>query len=280
VTGATPGGSVAVAAATATVQAALGGLVPRVAIVLGSGLGALADRVSDARRMPYSGIPGFHATTVSGHKGELVAGLLGGVPVIMQSGRFHMYEGHSAQVSALPTRVFATLGAEILIVTNAAGGIRRSFSPGTLMAISDHINLTGRNPLEGEVLPGESRFPDMTVAYDADLRRLARRVALSQGTHLAEGVYAALLGPTYETPAEIRMLERLGADAVGMSTAPETIVARARGMRVLGISTITNPAAGVSHGTLKHDEVMEVANQVAQKLAGLVEGVVAELEGQ
>jgi purine-nucleoside phosphorylase len=270
-------GAATIALATEAVRRALGDRRPKVAIVLGSGLGGLADRVGDPLRIPYGDIPGFHVPTVIGHKGELVAGSLGGVPVIMQSGRFHMYEGHPAHVSALPTRVFASLGADTLIVTNAAGGIRRAFGAGTLMAISDHLNLTGRNPLEGEVLPGETRFPDMTVAYDAELRRLAHRVALDQGTELAEGIYAGLLGPTYETPAEIRMLERLGADAVGMSTVPETIVARARGMRVLGISTITNPAAGITHELMSHADVMQVADQVAGKLARLVEGVVAEL---
>lgn len=267
----------AVTLATEAVRQALDGHRPRVAVVLGSGLGRLADRVNDPRRIPYGDIPGFHVPTVQGHKGELIAGMLGGVPVIMQSGRFHMYEGHPAHISVLPTRVFASLGADTLIVTNAAGGIRRSFGPGTLMVIRDHLNLTGRNPLEGEVLPGETRFPDMTVAYDADLRRLAHRVAVAQGTELAEGVYAALLGPSYETPAEIRMLERLGADAVGMSTAPETIVARARGMRVLGISTITNLAAGVSHDLMSHADVMNVANQVAERLAKLVEEIVERL---
>ena len=267
----------AVTRAADAVRSALGDFTPRVAIVLGSGLGGLADRVHEAKHIPYADIPGFHVPTVLGHKGELVAGKLGGVPVIMQSGRFHMYEGHSAQVSALPTRVFATLGADTLIVTNAAGGIRRAFGPGTLMLISDHLNLTGRNPLEGEVLAGETRFPDMTVAYDAGLRALANRVAIKQGTALAEGVYAALLGPTYETPAEIRMLERLGADAVGMSTAPETIVARARGMRVLGISTITNAAAGISHELMSHADVMKVAEAVAEKLANLVTGIVEEI---
>lgn len=263
--------------AAGAVRAKLGAFTPRVAIVLGSGLGGLADKVKDAKRIPYGEIPGFHVPTVLGHKGELVAGTLGGVPVIMQSGRFHMYEGHSAPVSALPTRVFATLGADTLIVTNAAGGIRRAFGPGTLMLISDHLNLTGRNPLESEVLPGETRFPDMTVAYDANLRALAHLVAIKQGTAVVEGVYAALLGPTYETPAEIRMLERLGADAVGMSTAPETIVARARGMRVLGISTITNAAAGISHELMSHADVMKVADAVAEKLALLVAGVVEAL---
>jgi purine-nucleoside phosphorylase len=267
----------AVTRAAGNVQAALGDFTPRVAIILGSGLGRLTDRVTKPKHVPYARIAGFHAPTVLGHKGELVGGMIGRVPVIMQSGRFHMYEGHSAQVSALPIRVFAALGADTLIVTNAAGGIRRAFGPGTLMLISDHLNLTGRNPLEGEVLPGETRFPDMTVAYDAELRAMAHRVAIAQGTALAEGVYAALLGPTYETPAEIRMLERLGADAVGMSTAPETIVARARGMRVLGISTITNAAAGISHELMSHADVMDVANTVAEKLANLVEGVVAEL---
>ena len=267
----------AIAHAADAVRNALGDFTPRVAIVLGSGLGELTQRVAKPVRIPYGDIPGFHVPTVLGHKGELVAGMLGGAPVIVQSGRFHMYEGHSAQVSALPTRVFASLGADTLIVTNAAGGIRRAFGPGTLMAISDHLNLTGRNPLEGEVLPGETRFPDMTVAYDAKLRALAHLVAIKQGTALVEGVYAALLGPTYETPAEIRMLERLGADAVGMSTAPETIVARARGMRVLGISTITNAAAGISHELMSHADVMKIADAVAGRLALLVEGVVASL---
>ncbi|HEY4099592.1 MAG TPA: purine-nucleoside phosphorylase [Gemmatimonadales bacterium] len=270
-------GTDAIARAVDAVRPRLDGVTPEVAIVLGSGLGGLGDRVEAPRRIPYGEIPGFHVPTVQGHKGELIAGTLAGVNVVLQSGRFHMYEGHAAHVSALPVRVMAALGAKTLIVTNAAGGIRRAFAPGTLMAICDHINLTGRNPLEGEVLPGETRFPDMTVAYDADLRKLAHQVAVQHGIALGEGVYAALLGPTYETPAEIRMLERLGADAVGMSTAPEVIVARARGMRVLGISTITNPAAGIGMAPLHHAEVMDVANQVAVKLATLVEGVVAAL---
>ena len=179
----------------------------------------------------------------------------------------------SATESVLPIRVFAALGATTLIVTNAAGGIRRSFRPGTLMLISDHMNLTGRSPLEGPVLEGEARFPDMTVAYDAALRDTARRVAAEQGTTLDEGVYCALLGPTYETPAEVRMLDRLGADAVGMSTVPEVIVARARGMRCLGLSTITNAAAGTTSELLSHAEVMDVANRVGEQLAGVVIGV-------
>ncbi len=263
-----------IAHATDTVTAALGGRKPQVAIVLGSGLGRLAERIEEPVRIGYADIPGFHVPTVQGHKGELVAGTLAGLPVIAQSGRFHMYEGYAATDAVLPVRVFAALGATTLIVTNAAGGIRRSFGPGTLMLISDHINLTGRNPLEGPVLAGETRFPDMTVAYDAELRATARRLAAEQGTTLDEGVYCALLGPTYETPAEVRMLDRLGVDAVGMSTVPEVIVARARGMRCLGISTITNAAAGTTTALLSHADVMDVANQVTEKLTRLVEGVV------
>ncbi|MES2306900.1 MAG: purine-nucleoside phosphorylase [Gemmatimonadota bacterium] len=266
-----------IARAADAVRARLAGRQPKVAIVLGSGLGGLADQVEDPIRIGYADIPGFHVPTVQGHKGELVVGKLGGTEVVMQSGRFHMYEGHPAQISVLPVRVFATLGVETLVVTNAAGGIRRTFTPGTLMLLSDHINLTGRNPLEGPVLPGETRFPDMSVAYDAKLRDAARRIAAEQGTRLEEGVYCALLGPTYETPAEVRMLERLGVDAVGMSTAPETIIARARGMRVLGFSLITNAAAGTTSALLSHAEVMEVAGEAGGRLARLVAGIVAEL---
>lgn len=266
-----------IASSADTVAAAIGGLRPRIAIVLGSGLGPLADRIETAVRVPYGDIPGFHVPTVQGHQGELVAGTLAGVPVIAQSGRFHMYEGHSASDAVLPIRVFAALGVDTLIVTNAAGGIRRSFRPGTLMLISDHLNLTGRNPLEGPVLEGETRFPDMSEAYDAELRATARRVAAVHGITLDEGTYAALLGPSYETPAEVRMLERLGADAVGMSTVPEVIVARARSLRCLGISTVTNAAAGTSSALLSHTEVMDVAKQVGAELADLVTGVIAAL---
>jgi purine-nucleoside phosphorylase len=264
-----------VEAAAEVVRARLGGRAPSTAIVLGSGLGHLADRVGDATRIPYREIPGFHVPTVEGHKGELVAGRFGGRDVVMQSGRFHMYEGHTPDEAALPVRVFATLGVKTLVVTNAAGGINRGFTPGTLMLIRDHLNLTGRSPLTGAVLPGEERFPDMTVAYDADLRGLAKAAAHAQGIPLAEGVYAGLLGPTYETPAEVDWLERVGADAVGMSTVLEVIAARARGMRCLGFSTVTNLAAGRSTATLSHQEVMEVAAQVGDRLGRIVEGVIA-----
>ncbi len=264
------------ALAAHTIHTTLGGRVPKIAIVLGSGLGGLADHVDQPIRMPYGPLPGFHPTSVVGHSGELVAGRLGGTEVILQSGRFHMYEGHSAAAAAFPVRVFGALGVETLIVTNAAGGIRRTFHPGTLMLISDHLNLTGRNPLEGAVFHGETRFPDMSVAYDAALRARAKQVAAGLGVTMEEGVYAGLLGPTYETPAEVRMLERLGADAVGMSTVVEVIAARARGMRCLGISLITNPAAGTFAGVLDHSEVMDVAGKAGETLARIVAGVVSE----
>jgi purine-nucleoside phosphorylase len=260
-------------AATQAVERRLGKLQPRVAVVLGSGLGFLADEVTSAVRIPYSTIPGFPEPGVAGHKGELVAGVLAGVPVIVQAGRFHLYEGHTAAVAGLPARVFAELGIEILIVTNAAGGVRRTFSGGTLMLIADHLNLMSRNPLIGRNEPGEARFPIMHEPYDAELRACARAVAREAGILLEEGVYAALLGPSYETPAEIRMLERLGADAVGMSTVPEVIVARARGVRCLGFSSITNPAAGITAEALSHAEVLAVSEKVGRDLSVIVKGV-------
>jgi purine-nucleoside phosphorylase len=264
-------------AARAAVSNRLGGRKPVVAIVLGSGLGPLADQVTDAVRIPYAEIPGFHVPTVPGHKGELVCGTLGGKMVLCQSGRFHAYEGHSADVTALPVRMFAALGIGTLILTNAAGGVNPKFGPGTLMLIADHINLTGRNPLVGPARPGETRFPDMTSAYDKELKALARRVSKATGVALAEGVYMGLLGPTYETPAEVKLVATLGGDAVGMSTVLEVIAARARGMRCLGISTITNAAAGITAAELDHNEVMEVAAKVGKDLGRLVEGIVVGL---
>lgn len=266
-----------IADAAAAIRTRLGARRPSVALVLGSGMGFLADEVKDAVRIPYRDIPGFPLPTVQGHGGELVAGTFAGRAVIMQSGRFHMYEGHSPQVSTLAVRTFGELGIGMLILTNAAGGIRRNFTAGTLMLLSDHLNLTSRNPLVGAVLPGEERFPDMSDPYDAELRALAREVARERKVALAEGVYAALLGPTYETPSEVRMLERLGADAVGMSTVVEVIAARARGMRCLAISTITNLAAGISPTKLSHAEVMETAERVKGELGSLVEGIVERM---
>src|SRR5438309_6859067 len=270
-------GSEVIRRATDAVAAQLGSLRPRVAIVFASGLSSLADAVQSAIRIPQSAIPGFPEPGVAGHKGELVAGTLDGVPVVVQSGRFHLYEGHPPDVAALPARVFHALGVATLILTNAAGGIRPTFRPGTLMLIADHINLMWKNPLIGPVAPGDQRFPDMSDPYDGGLRTIARAVARDARIPLEEGVYAGLLGPSYETPAEIRMLQRLGADAVGMSTVPEVIAARARGMRCLGFSTITNLAAGISPAPLSHQEVLQVGREVGQALATIVKAVLRRL---
>lgn len=265
-----------VAKAVGAIRPRLDGLEPELAIVLGSGLGGFAAQIADPRRISYRDIPGFPLPTVPGHGGELVAGTVAGRTLLAQSGRFHLYEGHDAATCALPVRVFAELGIGVLVVTNAAGGIRRTFQRGALMLVADHLNLTFRNPLIGAVLPKEQRFPDMSEPYDAELRRLTRAVARDRHIPLEEGVYAGLLGPSFETPTEIRMLERLGADAVGMSTVTEVIVARARGLRCLGISTITNLAAGISPAKLSHTEVIETGEQVQGALGALVEGVIAQ----
>jgi len=267
----------AVAVAAEAVARRLGRSAPRVAVVLGSGLGQVADAVEEAVRIPYREIPGFPEPGAPGHKGELVGGRLAGVPVLVQSGRFHLYEGHAPAVAALPTRVFAELGVRTLVVTNASGGIRLTFRPPTLMLIADHINLMFRNPLVGPVEPGETRFPDMSDPYDSALRAVAREVARSERIPLEEGVYAALLGPSFETPAEIRMLAWLGADAVGMSTVPEVIVARARGIRCLGVSSVTNVAAGLSARPLAHEEVLAAGAELAGQLERLIRGVLERL---
>jgi purine-nucleoside phosphorylase len=266
-----------VEAAAGAIRKRLGNRRPKVAVVLGSGLGFLTEHIEEAVRIPYKDVPGFPETTVIGHGAELVAGRLAGKQVLAQSGRFHLYEGHDAAVTVLPVRAFAGLGIDTLLLTNAAGGIRRTFSSGTVMLIADHVNLTFRNPLTGPVLPGEERFPDMSAPYDSSLRAVAREVARERRIALDEGIYVQLLGPSYETPAEIRMLDRLGADAVGMSTVVEVIAARARGLRCLGFSVITNLAAGISPTKLHHAEVMETANRVRNELAGLVEGVIERL---
>ena len=267
-------------AAADSVARKLGALKPRVAIVLGSGLASVADAVRDPVHIPYKQIPGFPEPGAPGHKGELVAGTLEGMPLIVQSGRFHLYEGHAPEVAALPTRVFAQLGVETLIVTNAAGGLRHTFHPPVLMLIADHINLMFRNPLVGPVVPGDERFPDMSDPYDPALRALAREVAEQLGIQLEEGVYAALLGPSFETPAEIRMLQRMGADAVGMSTVPEVVAARAGvggKLRCLGFSSVTNAAAGLSSQKLSHTDVLEAGQQLAGELERLIRGVLKRL---
>jgi purine-nucleoside phosphorylase len=271
----TPYGSRAAREAAEAIRARLG-ITPRVGLILGSGLGGIADTIEDATRLPYREVPGFPPATVVGHAGELVAGTLAGTPVVAVSGRFHMYEGHDAALAGFPVRVLRALGAETLIVSNAAGGARKSLRPGTLMLISDHINLQFRNPLIGHVEDGDLRFPDMSEPYDSQLRSLAKRVGAELGVQLDEGVYVALLGPTYETRAEVKMLQLLGADAIGMSTVPEVIVARAMGMRVLGISCITNYACGLSGAMITHDEVLETTARVAAHLQGRVGGIVGK----
>jgi purine-nucleoside phosphorylase len=270
-------GAADAAAAAEVVRRRIGGLEPIAAIVLGSGLGALADEIEPVARIPYCEIPGFPPSTVVGHRGELIAGQLGGRPVLALAGRFHAYEGHEARLTAFPARVARALGAPTLIVSNAAGGINRLWEPGDLMLIRDHINLMFRNPLIGLLEPGDLRFPDMSAPYDAALGDSTLRIAAEQGIPLREGVYAALLGPAYETPAEVRMLERFGADAVGMSTVPEVIVAAALGMRVLGISCITNLACGLSLAPITHDEVLETTARAAARFTALVRGVVERL---
>jgi purine-nucleoside phosphorylase len=235
------------------------------------------ERLERVARLPFRQIPHFPEARVSGHGGELIAGWLAGKDVLVQSGRFHAYEGHTADRVVLPVRTFAQLGVRTLVLTNAAGGIRRTLQAGTVMLIADHINFTFRNPLVGPVLTGEQRFPDMSDPYDSGLRALAREAALRRGLPLAEGVYAGVLGPSYETPAEIRKLERFGADAVGMSTVLEVIAARASGLRCLGLSVVTNPAAGITAQRLSHAEVVDTAARAADGLAGLIEEVVAAL---
>jgi purine-nucleoside phosphorylase len=270
-------GAAAAQQAANAIRARLGVQSPVAAIVLGSGLGTLADRLTNVRRVPYAEIPGFHAPAVEGHRGELLCGMLGGREVLALAGRFHMYEGHSAQVAAFPIRVVHALGAKVLFVSNAAGGINRAFTPGTLMLITDHLNLQFRNPLEGLLEPGDVRFPDMSAPYAPRLQTLLEAAAAEGGLRLGRGVYAGLLGPTYETLAEVRMLAKLGADAVGMSTVPETIVAVAMGMEVAGVSLITNPAAGISETPLNHAEVMEEGRKAGDAFCGLVERWVARL---
>jgi len=244
---------------------------PQVALILGSGLGSWADTVEDATRIPYAEIPGMPQSRVAGHAGNLVLGEAEGVSVVAMQGRVHLYEGHSPQDAVFGARLMIALGAEQVMITNAAGGIAARFAVGDLMLIEDHLNLTGMSPLIGtnEESLGP-RFVDMTTAYDATLRELAAEGARALGIELQHGVYAGLLGPSYETPAEIRMLHRMGADAVGMSTVLEVIAARHMGARVLGLSCITNAAAGLGGATLNHEEVQETADRVRDRFVSLL----------
>lgn len=254
----------------------MGAHKPTVGLILGSGLGGYADGLEDAVHIDYSDIPHFPVSTVEGHAGRLVVGTRAGVTCVAMQGRVHFYEGHPSREVAFPARTLVGLGAKSVIITNAAGGLVHD--PGTLMLISDHINLFPDHPLRG---PNDERlgprFPDMTETYSAALRELARRAARDLGFELGEGVYAGLSGPSYETPAEIRMLGVLGASAAGMSTVPEAIVCRHMGAEVLGISCITNKAAGLSEHPLSHDEVTETAARVRDRFQKLLDGVLAQL---
>lgn len=254
---------------------ALGGPAPEIGVVLGSGLGAFADRLENARSLPFESIPHLPRSSVVGHAGRLVVGSLGGTPVVVLQGRVHGYEGYGPDEVVFPIRLLCRLGIRALVVTNAAGCINPAWAPGDLMRITDHLNLSGRNPLVGsnDTRLGP-RFPDLSTAYDPRLGGIVREVAAERGLTLREGVYTCLLGPSYETPAEIRMLRLLGGDAVGMSTVPEVIAAAHMGVRVIGISCLTNMAAGILDQPLSHDEVTETANRVRDSFVGLLEGVV------
>jgi purine-nucleoside phosphorylase len=253
-------------------------LRPKIALVLGSGLGAFADEFVDAVRIRYADIPDFPRSTAIGHAGQLVLGTVENVEVVGMQGRVHLYEGYSAKDVAFPMRVFARMGVKGAILTNAAGGIRKDFTQGRLVLISDHLNLQCASPLMG---PNDEqfgmRFPDMSIAYDKKFRELARTHGRRLGIDLDEGVYAALSGPSYETPAEIRFLRTIGADLVGMSTVPEVIAARHSGIRVLGISCVTNAAAGVLDQPLDHKEVLETAERVKGQFIGLLRAIIPDL---
>jgi purine-nucleoside phosphorylase len=253
-------------------------LRPRIALVLGSGLGGLADEFDGATKIPYAEIPHFPRSTAIGHAGNLIIGNVGAIPVAGMQGRVHLYEGYSVKDVTFPIRVFARTGVKAVILTNAAGGIKREFVQGRLIVISDHINLQGVNPLSG---PNDERFglrfPDLTVAYDRRFRAMAVGEGNRLGIGMYEGVYAALAGPSYETPAEIRYLRAIGADLVGMSTVPEVIAARHSGIRVLGISCVTNAAAGILDQPLNHIEVLETAERVKGQFIALLRAVIPRI---
>lgn len=254
-------------------------LQPTCAIVLGTGFGGVANALSVEREWAYADLPGFPRGQVSGHDGRLLLGTLAGVPLLVLSGRAHFYEGFSLAEITFPIRVLAALGVQTLLLTNAAGGIRRTYCPGDFMILSDHINLIGSNPLRGMVEPGLQRFVDLTAVYDPALRRSLKRAARSARVRCHEGVYLAVSGPSFETPAEIRAFARWGADAVGMSTVPEAIVARQHGVRVAAVSAITNAAAGrdPSGRAISHQEVLDLASRRQESAARLITRFIRDL---
>jgi purine-nucleoside phosphorylase len=268
-----------VAAARVHLQTRIGSRQPRIAIVLGSGLGAFADELTERLEVPYSEIPCWPVSTAVGHAGRLVFGKLDDLEMVAMAGRVHLYEGYSPQQVAFGVRVLASLGISSMVFTNAAGGINLKLGRGGLVLISDHINLQGSNPLAG---PNDDtlgpRFPDMSEAYPAHYREIAKQAGRELGIVLSEGVYAAMLGPSYETPAEIRYLRSIGADVVGMSTVPEVIVANHMGVRVLGISCVTNMAAGILPQRIHHEEVLETGRMVRDTLVSLLRAVLPRLE--
>jgi purine-nucleoside phosphorylase len=250
---------------------------PKIGLILGSGLGVLAEEINQSVKIPYNDIPDFPVSTVEGHAGQLVFGTINNVEVVAMQGRFHYYEGYSFDKVTFPVRVMKELGVEILIVTNAAGGVNENFSPGDLMIITDHINNMGSNPLIG---PNDARlgvrFPDMSEAYSKELRALAKTISGQLNIDTKEGVYVGNTGPTYETPAEVRMIRTLGGDAVGMSTVPEVIVARHAGMKVMGISCISNMAAGILDQPLNHEEVIETTEKVKANFLSYVKELIKQ----
>lgn len=272
-----PWGADAAREAAAFVRDRIGVHAPVAAIVLGSGLGNVVARLGAPRAIAYGEIPGFSATAVDGHAGELVCGTLAGREVLAFAGRFHVYEGHLPRASAFPVRVAHALGARVWFASNASGGINRQLKPGDLVLIDDHLNLTWQNPLEGPVQVGDTRFPDMSAPYSLRLKALVRAAADEAGVPLGSGVYAGLVGPAYETPAEVRMLATLGADITGMSTVAEAIVAAALGMEFVGVSLVTNAAAGLTGAPVRHEDVMAAANVASASFENLLERFVARL---
>ncbi len=267
-------------AAVASIRARLGAAIepPRVALVLGSGLGDFAERLQEARAVRYSDVEGLPASTVPGHEGRFVFGRLAGLPIVALQGRVHTYEGHSAEEAVRGLRAVLLLGARTVVLTNAAGALDPSFAPGEIVLVDDHISLAALSPLRGS--NDESlgpRFPDMTEAYDRALKALVERVAQGQGAAIRRGVYAFVPGPSYETPAEVRMLRALGADLVGMSTVPETVAAVHMGARVVALSLVTNWAAGIARAPLSHTEVQEVAHGARERFGALIEALLGEM---